>query len=595
MAVEPDGVDLPRAAGRREGRVRRLDRQLVPARSTSSTRPTARCTCSTCTARRSSTPGRSPTTSSSQLDLRSGEDRGRIYRLGPDGFQPPAAAPAGHGHDRRAGRAARAPQRLAPRHRPAAALSSGRTRPRSRRCGSCAATAKDAAGAAARPVDARRPGAPGRTDDSARAWPTPRPASASTPSGWPSGWPSPAARARPSRRWLGCADDADLRVRFQAGLHARRHGGRPPVADAWRRIARRDAADPWVRDGRAQLVGEPGPGTLRAFCAGPATSPRRRRPRVAAQLGARRRARAGPTSSPRSSAAALQLDRSARRGIARRRPGRRPAAPAATTSAPSRSPASRWPRCSTRRPSRRRRPMRRRPAVRAADAPAVLSLGQALRRRPGGRCPTCSTPGSRRRCSRPPSAALAGFDGPEVARRSCSSLEGGVRARASAPGDRGPLRPRAWIGALLDAIEAGQHCRAASDPAARRATLATTPTRRSDPAREPSSAATSRRPNRSEVIDRTTARPRSSPATPTRGRQCSIDNCPACHKAGELGHDVGPNLAGVRQPDGPRRSWSTSSTPTARSPRVRRVHRRTRRRPNRCPASSPRRPARASP
>ncbi len=56
------------------------------------------------------------------LDLRSGEDRGRIYRIAPPKFRLPGDTPAEPGPDAGAGPTPGAPERLAPGYRPPAAL-----------------------------------------------------------------------------------------------------------------------------------------------------------------------------------------------------------------------------------------------------------------------------------------------------------------------------------------------------------------------------------------------------------------------------------------------------------------------------------------
>ena len=66
------------------------------------------------------------------MDVTSGVDRGRIWRIVPDGHKP-RMPKAEQGDDGRAGRPAGAPQRLAPRHGVAAALpAAGPVRRRSR-------------------------------------------------------------------------------------------------------------------------------------------------------------------------------------------------------------------------------------------------------------------------------------------------------------------------------------------------------------------------------------------------------------------------------------------------------------------------------
>ena len=149
------------------------------------------------------------------LDLHSGRDRGRIYRLAPPGFTPTAAAAARQGDDGRAGRRARPPERLVARHGPPAAL---RAAGHGGRRAAAAARPRD--GRAARPAARRCWSLEGlkrsttATLHSARC--RRRPASASTPCGWPSGGSNdvagPARDGRsPGRRPRGRASGSSVR------------------------------------------------------------------------------------------------------------------------------------------------------------------------------------------------------------------------------------------------------------------------------------------------------------------------------------------------------------------------------------------------
>ena len=140
--------------------------------------------------------------------------------------------------------------------------------------------------------------------------------------------------------------------------------------------------------------------------------------------------------------------------------------------------------------------------------------------------------------------ALAGFDRPEVAAILSQTLE---ELHAGDPQRRSSgllLGRRAWVGPLLDAVGSGL-VPPGQIPPTRRALLLNdrdpTIRRRAQAllggeAPGPRAAALAAyRP----VLDR--------PGDPDRGRLIFDRECLACHKLGDRGHAVGPNLAGVRR------------------------------------------------
>jgi putative membrane-bound dehydrogenase-like protein len=139
--------------------------------------------------------------------------------------------------------------------------------------------------------------------------------------------------------------------------------------------------------------------------------------------------------------------------------------------------------------------------------------------------------------------ALAGFDRPEVAAillRPWSEYTPGLRTEVVAL----MLGRRAWISRLLDAIETGT-VPAGQIPQARRALLF----KDRDPALRARAEALlgGEAPGpRAEAVARYKAA-LERPGDPDRGRSVFERECLACHTLGAQGHAVGPNLAGVRR------------------------------------------------
>jgi putative membrane-bound dehydrogenase-like protein len=139
--------------------------------------------------------------------------------------------------------------------------------------------------------------------------------------------------------------------------------------------------------------------------------------------------------------------------------------------------------------------------------------------------------------------ALAGFDRPEVADlllRPWSGYTPSLRAEVVGL----LLGRRAWVGPLLGAVQAGT-VPAAQIPPTRRALLL----KDRDPAlRDRARALLGGEAvgPRSEAVAR--FKPAlERPGDPDRGRAVFDRECMVCHKLGERGHAVGPNLAGVRR------------------------------------------------
>jgi putative heme-binding domain-containing protein len=99
--------------------------------------------------------------------------------------------------------------------------------------------------------------------------------------------------------------------------------------------------------------------------------------------------------------------------------------------------------------------------------------------------------------------------------------------------------------ALLDALEAGT-VRAHEVPAARRAALLNHADEKLRARTAKLLGAGETAASRKEVLDRYAAALQLTGDVAS-GRKVYEANCAACHKLGDLGHDVGPNLATVRQ------------------------------------------------
>jgi putative heme-binding domain-containing protein len=139
--------------------------------------------------------------------------------------------------------------------------------------------------------------------------------------------------------------------------------------------------------------------------------------------------------------------------------------------------------------------------------------------------------------------ALAGFDRPELAGVLLGPFKGYT------PGLRSEvvgllLGRRAWLGPLLDAVRAGTVA-PGQVPPTRRALLLND----RDPAvrsRARALFAAEAVGPRAEAVAR--YRPAlAAPGDPDRGRAVFDRECVVCHRLGERGHAVGPNLAGVRR------------------------------------------------
>ncbi len=181
------------------------------------------------------------------------------------------------------------------------------------------------------------------------------------------------------------------------------------------------------------------------------------------------------------------------------------------------------------------------PAVLRARAVAVL--GQGDYDRAGAILPGLLDPRQPPEVQAAAVRALGGFARPEVAAALLGPWKGytpSLRAEVVAL----LLGRRIWIGPLLDAVEAGTVA-ASQLPPARRALLMND--------RDPALRARARTLLRGEAIG-----PRSeaiarykaaveAPGDADRGRAVFDRECIACHKLGDRGHAVGPNLAGVRR------------------------------------------------
>ncbi|WP_165243804.1 PVC-type heme-binding CxxCH protein [Paludisphaera soli] len=139
--------------------------------------------------------------------------------------------------------------------------------------------------------------------------------------------------------------------------------------------------------------------------------------------------------------------------------------------------------------------------------------------------------------------ALAGFDRPEVAATLLGPWKGytpGLRAEVVAL----LLGRRTWLGPLLDAVQAGTVAPGQIPPTRRTLLL-----KDADPAvrarAEALFAAESIGPRAEAVAKFLPALAK--PGDPDRGRAVFDRECLSCHKVGERGHAVGPNLAGVRR------------------------------------------------
>jgi len=139
--------------------------------------------------------------------------------------------------------------------------------------------------------------------------------------------------------------------------------------------------------------------------------------------------------------------------------------------------------------------------------------------------------------------ALGGFDRPEVAGLLLGpwkSYTPGLRAEVVGL----LLGRRSWIGPLLDAVQAGAVA-PGQIPPTRRTAL----TNDRDPAIRSRVAALFAGETvgpRAEAVAR--YKPAvATPGNPDRGRVVFERECMACHRIGARGHEVGPNLAGVRR------------------------------------------------
>jgi len=151
--------------------------------------------------------------------------------------------------------------------------------------------------------------------------------------------------------------------------------------------------------------------------------------------------------------------------------------------------------------------------------------------------------------SRPPALqsaavrALAGFDRPEVAGLLIGPWKGytpGLRAEVAGL----LLGRRPWIGPLLDAVADGTVAPGQIPPTRRNLLL-----NDRDPeirARAEKLFAAEAVGTRAEAVARFLPA-LATPGDPDRGRAVFDRECLACHKVGERGHAVGPNLAGVRR------------------------------------------------
>ena len=99
--------------------------------------------------------------------------------------------------------------------------------------------------------------------------------------------------------------------------------------------------------------------------------------------------------------------------------------------------------------------------------------------------------------------------------------------------------------ALLEAVEKGT-VNASEVPAARRAALITHADEAIRARATRLFGAANESGTRKDVLDRYAAALQL-PGDPAAGRKVYEANCAACHKLGDLGQDVGPNLATVRQ------------------------------------------------
>ena len=551
----PDGRrarrrDLPRP----RGPTRRPSSSPRPTtgsgRSTSSTPPTARCTSSTCTARRSSTPGRSPTTSAPGSTSGAARTAAGSTAWPRPGFRRRPTPRLGQAGTAELVAPARAPQRLAPRDRPPAALRAAGPGRRRRRSEATAPRGQGPARAAARPLVARRARRPGRRRPRRGPGRRRRRTSASTPSCWP----SPGSAASPALRAAVVAPGRrpGVRVRFQVaftlGEVAGDDGDAGPRGD---RPARRGR--PLGPDGRPQL-GDGRPGRpLRTALARPRLRRERRGRDPAPPAGAGGRgARTGRT---RSAACSRRSPRAAR---TRRTSTWRSAW---ATASPGAAGGSR-----TCEPSLPRPPpppgstaSSPRAAAVAADATAppdrraraVALLGQGdFEPARGDPCPACSTRTSRPR-SRPPPCGPCGLR-PARGRRPLARALEGLHARAPGRGRRAPARPPR-LDRPAARRGAGRDRPRRPDPAdpAGPAPEATA-TRRSATGPRPCSAA--RRPARAPRRSPGTSRPSSGPATPSGARSSSTASAwPATSWAsgGTRSARTSPGSAAGR----PRRSW----------------------------------------